>query len=260
MAGCSWGYGPKNGPDHWHELGFPIAKEGTRQSPIEIKNAEAKFDQNLKPLNLSYDPTSSKSISNTGTTVQVDFDDCTDRSVLTGGPLCGKYRLRQLHFHWGACDTHGSEHVIDGKTFAGELHLVHWNAEKYCEFNEALKAPDGLAVIAVLLKVCEANQALQKIVCSLECLKSKGAKTDFKDFSACSLLPTCLQYWTYPGSLTTPPLCECVIWLVLKEPISVGADQLANFRKLEFGPCEPMQNNYRPPQASKCREIRKNFE
>ncbi|XP_038665060.1 carbonic anhydrase 2-like [Scyliorhinus canicula] len=180
--------------------------------------------------------------------------------VLTGGPLCGKYRLRQFHFHWGACDGHGSEHVIDGKNFAGELHLVHWNAEKYSCFAEAVKAPDGLGVIAVFLKVCDSNPALQKIVCSLECLKSKDSKSEFKDFSPCSLLPSCLQYYTYLGSLTTPPLCESVIWLVLKEPVTIGADQIAKFRCLEFGPNEPMVNNYRPPQPSKCREIRKNFE
>ncbi|XP_078396805.1 carbonic anhydrase 2-like [Cetorhinus maximus] len=260
MAGCSWGYGPKNGPSHWHELGFPIAKDGSRQSPIEIKNEEAKYDSNLKPLTLNYDASSSQSICNTGNSLQVDFDDCTDKSVLTDGPLCGKYRLRQFHFHWGACDTQGSEHVVDGQNFAGELHLVHWNAEKYSDFGEAVKAPDGLAVIGVFLKVSDANPALQKIVCLLDSLKSKGDKCDFKDFSPCTLMPSCLQYWTYLGSLTTPPLCESVIWLVLKEPIDIGADQIAKFRCLQFGPDEPMQNNYRPPQPLKRREIQKNFE
>ncbi|XP_067887762.1 carbonic anhydrase 13-like [Heterodontus francisci] len=260
MAGCSWGYGPKNGPAQWHEQ-FPIAKDGTRQSPIEIKNAETKYDKDLKPLTLNYDPSAAKCIANTGASVGVEYDDSSDRAVLTGGPLCGKYRLHQFHFHWGACDSRGSEHVVDGKTFAAELHLVHWNAEKYGDFNEASKAPDGLAVIGVFLQVCDENPALQKIISALECVKAKDSNADFKDFSPCSILPPCLNYWTYLGSLTTPPLLESVIWILLKEPIPIGSEQMAKFRTLQFtGPDDPMQDNFRPPQPLKCREVRRNFE
>uniref|UniRef100_UPI00398F6CDA carbonic anhydrase 13-like isoform X2 n=1 Tax=Pristiophorus japonicus TaxID=55135 RepID=UPI00398F6CDA len=247
-------------PSHWHEQ-FPIAKEGCRQSPIEIKNAETKYDSSLQPLTLQYDASSAKSLCNTGFSLQVDYDDCTDRSVLTGGPLCGKYRLRQFHFHWGACDDHGSEHVVDGQNYAAELHLVHWNAEKYSDFAEAAKAPDGLAVIGVFLQVCEENPALHKILCSLDCIKKKGLKVEFTDFSPCALLPTCLNYWTYLGSLTTPPLLESVIWILLEKPITLSPEQMAMFRTLEFsGPDDPMQDNYRPPQPLKCRDIRRNFQ
>nr|WGF83175.1 carbonic anhydrase 4 [Squalus acanthias] len=260
MAGCGWCYGSKNGPSHWHEQ-FPIAKEGSRQSPIELKNAETKYDSSLKPLTLSYDASSAKSLTNTGSSVQVDYEDGTDRSVLTGGPLCGKYRLRQFHFHWGACDDHGSEHILDGTSYSAELHLVHWNAEKYCDFAEAANAPDGLAVIGVFLKVCNENPALQKMLSSLDCIKKKGSKVEFTDFAPCALLPPCLNYYTYLGSLTTPPLFESVIWIVLKEPITLSSEQMTKFRTLEFtGPDDPMQDNYRPPQPLKCREIRKNFQ
>ena len=31
-----------------------------------------------------------------------------------------EYKLLQLHFHW-----RGSEHLINGRKFAGELHMVH---------------------------------------------------------------------------------------------------------------------------------------
>ncbi|XP_067835629.1 carbonic anhydrase 13-like [Heptranchias perlo] len=260
MAGSWWGYGKDNGPSRWHEQ-FAVAKEGSRQSPIEIKNAETKYDSSLKPLTPCYDASSAKSIANTGYSVQVDYDDCTERSVLTGGPLCGKYRLRQFHFHWGACDGHGSEHVVDGTNFAGELHLVHWNAEKYCEFGEAAKAPDGLAVIGVFLKICDANPALQKLVCAMDCIKTKNSRSDFTDFDPSTLLPPCQNYWTYLGSLTTPPLFESVTWIVLKDPITISSEQMAKFRTLQFsGPNDPMQDNYRPPQPLKCREIRRNFQ
>lgn len=49
----------------------------------------------------------------------------------------------------------GSEHTVNGVSYSGELHLVHWNQTKYPTFDEAAKHHDGLAVLGVFLKVCE---------------------------------------------------------------------------------------------------------
>ena len=35
------------------------------------------------------------------------------------------------------------------------------------------------------------------------------------------------DYYTYDGSLTTPPLAECVKWIVFKEPVEVSAAQVS---------------------------------
>ena len=53
----------------------------------------------------------------------------------------------------GCSDGKGSEHTVDGVSYSGELHLVHWNKTKYPTFNEAAKHSDGLAVLGVFLKV-----------------------------------------------------------------------------------------------------------
>ncbi len=37
-------------------------------------------------------------------------------------------------------------------------------------------------------------------------------------------------YWTYEGSLTTPPLTESVIWVVFKEPVVVSREQVRTLR------------------------------
>jgi len=34
-----------------------------------------------------------------------------------------------------------------------QLHLVHWNCDKYNSFAEAIAHPDGLAVLGVFLQV-----------------------------------------------------------------------------------------------------------
>ncbi|XP_020038354.1 carbonic anhydrase 13 [Castor canadensis] len=261
MARLSWGYGEHNGPIHWNEL-FPIA-DGDQQSPIEIKTKEVKYDSSLRPLNIKYDPTSAKIISNSGHSFKVDFDDTEDKSVLRGGPLTGSYRLRQFHLHWGSADDHGSEHIIDGVRYAAELHVVHWNSDKYPSFVEAAHEPDGLAVLGVFLQTGEHNLQLQKITDILDSIKEKGKQTRFTNFDPLSLLPPSWDYWTYPGSLTVPPLLESVTWIVLKQPINISSQQLAKFRSLlctaEGEAAAFLLSNHRPPQPLKGRKVRASF-
>ncbi|XP_024247352.1 carbonic anhydrase [Oncorhynchus tshawytscha] len=255
-----WGYGPSDGPVNWCK-DFPIAN-GHRQSPINIISGQASYDSALKPLKLNYDPSNSTDILNNGHSFQVGFVDDTDSSTLTGGPITGTYRLKQFHFHWGASDYRGSEHTVNGIKFPCELHLVHWNT-KYLSFGEAASHPDGLAVVGVFLKLGAANPRLQKVLDALEAIKSKGKQTTFTNFDAKTLLPDSLDYWTYNGSLTTPPLLESVTWIVLKESISVSLTQMGKFRSLKFsGDGEAhccMQDNYRPTQPLKGRKVRRSF-
>merc|ERR1711874_938172 len=66
-------------------------------------------------------------IKNNGHTAQLDVIATIpgDVGILSGGNLTGEYQILQLHFHWGADDTKGSEHTLDGKMFPLELHIVH---------------------------------------------------------------------------------------------------------------------------------------
>ncbi|XP_045042033.1 carbonic anhydrase 13 isoform X2 [Desmodus rotundus] len=240
MSRLSWGYAEHNGPVHWNEL-FPIA-EGDQQSPIEIKTKEVKYDSSLRPLCIEYDASSAKIIRNSGHSFNVDFDDTEDKSVLHGGPLTGRYRLQQFHLHWGSADDHGSEHVVDGVRSAAELHVVHWNSNKYSSFVEAAHEPDGLAVLGVFLQ---------------------GKQTRFTDFDPVCLLPPSWDYWTYPGSLTVPPLFESVTWIILKQPISISSQQLCTFRTLlctaEGEAATFLLSNHRPLQPLKGRQVRASF-
>ncbi|KAL7851670.1 hypothetical protein AOLI_G00220260 [Acnodon oligacanthus] len=256
----AWGYSEHDGPAKWVES-FPVAN-GPRQSPIDIIPSQAQFDTNLKPIKLKYDPSTSKGILNNGHSFQVDFADDDNKSTLTGGPVTGTYRLKQFHFHWGSADEKGSEHTVGGMKFPCELHLVHWNT-KYANFGEAVNKPDGLAVVGVFLKIGAANPSLQKVLDAFDVIKSKGKQTTFSNFDPKTLLPPTLHFWTYEGSLTTPPLHESVTWIVLKDPISVSPAQMSKFRSLLFSSdgetprC--MVDNFRPPQPLKGRKVRSSF-
>uniref|UniRef100_A0A8C7BG43 Carbonic anhydrase n=1 Tax=Neovison vison TaxID=452646 RepID=A0A8C7BG43_NEOVI len=258
MSRLSWGYGEHNGPIHWNKF-FPIA-DGDQQSPIEIKTKEVKYDSSLRPLSIKYDANSAKIISNSGHSFSVDFDDTEDKSVLRGGPLTGSYRLRQFHLHWGSADDHGSEHVVDGVRYAAELHVVHWNSDKYPSFVEAAHETDGLAVLGVFL---QGSVKLSHYNLWEFSFLYQGKQTRFTNFDPLSLLPPSWDYWTYPGSLTVPPLLESVTWIVLKQPINISSQQLATFRTLlctaEGEAAAFLLSNRRPPQPLKGRKVRASF-
>lgn len=57
----------------------------------------------------------------------------------------------------------------------------------------------------------------------------QGKRVAFANFDPTCLLPASRDFWTYLGSLTTPPLLECVIWIVLKQPVTVSKEQVEIF-------------------------------
>uniref|UniRef100_A0A8D1DXX3 Carbonic anhydrase n=1 Tax=Sus scrofa TaxID=9823 RepID=A0A8D1DXX3_PIG len=267
MTSPAWGYDGEYGlfvlvgPEHWSKV-YPIAN-GNNQSPIDIKTSETKHDTSLKPISVSYNPATAKEIINVGHSFHVNFEDNDNRSVLKDGPLSESYRLLQFHFHWGKTDDYGSEHLVDGAKYSAELHIVHWNSAKYSSAAEAASHADGLAIIGVLVKVGQANPNLQKVLDALKGIKYKGKKAPFTNFDPSVLLPSSLDYWTYFGSLTHPPLHEGVNWIILKENISISSDQLAQFRSLlsnaEGDKDVPIKHNNRPPQPLKGRIVKASF-
>nr|XP_002719936.1 carbonic anhydrase 5B, mitochondrial isoform X1 [Oryctolagus cuniculus] len=240
-----------------------LVPAGDRQSPINIRWRDSVYDPGLKPLTISYDPATCLHIWNNGYSFLVEFEDSTDKSVIEGGPLDHNYRLKQFHFHWGAIDAWGSEHTVDSKCYPAELHLVHWNAVKFESFEDAAVEENGLAVIGVFLKLGKHHKELQKLVETFPSIKHKDTLVEFGSFDPSCLMPTCPDYWTYSGSLTTPPLSESVTWIIKKQPVEVDHDQLEQFRTLLFtseGEKEKrMVDNFRPLQPLMNRTVRSSF-
>ncbi|XP_048828789.1 carbonic anhydrase 5A, mitochondrial [Brienomyrus brachyistius] len=247
----------------WQE---PLAiPGGDRQSPINITMRKSIYDPHLQPISIRYDPRTCQQIWNNGYSFLVEFDDTTDKSTLRGGPLEDQYRLCQFHFHWGESNAWGSEHTVDRCLYPAELHLVHWNSEKYSLFEEAVMEENGLAVIGIFLKVGKRHDGLQKLVDALPAIRHKDSVVEFNRFDPSCLLPSNTDdYWTYAGSLTTPPLTEAVTWIIMKKHIEVSHDQLAVFRSLLFTSAEEemqksMVNNFRCQQPLRGRTVRSSF-
>ena len=89
------------------------------------------------------------------------------------------------------------------RSFAGELHIVHYNA-KYRSFSEATKHSDGLAVLAILIELGQQdNVALQHIVQQLEQVMIEGEETNLSSpIPIEDLLPeNTNNFYRYQGSL-----------------------------------------------------------
>ncbi|KAM9031696.1 carbonic anhydrase 5B, mitochondrial isoform X1 [Sarcophilus harrisii] len=245
----------------WQSL--DVVPGGDRQSPINIRWRDSIYDPCLKPLKIHYDPSTCLHLWNNGYSFLVEFEDSTDKSVIRGGPLENNYRLKQFHFHWGAINDWGSEHTVDSKCYPAELHLVHWNAVKYKSFEDAAMEENGLAVIGVFLKLGVHHKELQKLVDVLPAIKHKDSLIEFGTFDPACLMPACPDFWTYSGSLTTPPLSESVTWIIKKQPIEVDHNQLEEFRMLLFTSAgekeKRMVDNFRPLQPLMNRTVRSSF-
>ena len=89
--------------------------------------------------------------------------------------------------------------------------------------------PDGLAVLGMFIEIGSQHEEFDKVIQSLEKIPNKGDETPIEDsgIDCNNLLPTTHGFWTYPGSLTTPPLFESVTWIVFKEPIQVSEEQVS---------------------------------
>lgn len=262
-----WGYCEVNGPHSWVS-NFPDAA-GERQSPIDISPVNVTKLTSDERLQWKYEPESSTKLQNTGSAWKVGVKGT--GSVLKGGPLQAEYVLDQFHCHWGETNEKGSEHTVNGEHFAAELHLVHWNSTKYSNIQEAANDPDGLAVLGVFLKLGKKNDELEKVTKYLEQVQHKNETVVIPEaIDPNLLLPKDTAYYTYHGSLTTPPCSECVVWIVFKEPLEISEEQLNAFRQIkkfhkEDGKCcveecdGYIKKNFRPTvplgrrQVKECR-------
>lgn len=186
------------GPSEWGKS-FPIAVTGTRQSPIDIQPDSCNIcslpEQNT--LKITYPQSvSGCTLKNSGYGWVVNLPNPLEiNAKITGKPLNGEtYILEQFHAHWGHNDSCGSEHTIAGQSYSAELHLVHWNKDRFASFAEAAKSEKGLAVLAVFLDSCDDancnNATLTTLTQQLKDVPFKGDIVDFKmDVQLSDLLP-----------------------------------------------------------------------
>jgi carbonic anhydrase len=93
----------------------------------------------------------------------------------------------------------------------------------------------------VLLKAGSANPVVETLWQNLPAKKETEVVKSDVSIDAADLLPKGRGYYTFTGSLTTPPCSEGVTWFVMKEPSPISAQQVARFGKLYPMNARPVQ-------------------
>jgi carbonic anhydrase len=238
-----WGYSCLTGPNTW---GGTCATQGF-QSPIAI-NYDERFPPAGDPgLDILYPrfPRYIKdgvTVKNTGHgTMQVSMPEGVDY-YLRGQ----RHRLLQFHFHTP------SEHTLDGRHLAMELHLVHKNLET-----------GNLAVLGVFIEAGEGWMPHPVIAEAMRSApRAAGVETPLqRAISLRTLLPNAREadgrrpYVNYSGSLTTPPCSTGVDWYVFLDPLQVEAEQIVDFMYYAGSGARPGVNA-RPPQPIGDRQLK----
>jgi carbonic anhydrase len=218
-----WSYEGEEGPEHWGALDetFALCSEGHAQSPIDLTAATG-----IDLVNIDFDYHETVlNIFNNGHTVQVNYD---SGSSITYNETT--YDLLQFHLH------HPSEHTVDGELAAMELHLVHRDGS------------GNLAVVGILIVESEEDNEDYAIVFdNLPAEEGEPAESELV-VDAAELLPDSATFFTYSGSLTTPPCSQGVRWLVLDTPVELSETQIEAFAAI-------FELNARPTQDLNRRDL-----
>ena len=257
-----WSYHGLENPNAW-KYHYPDCA-GRKQSPINIVPKETIFNAGLADLVIDYEPIVSAELNNNGHTVVATFK--TGMSNISGAGLLTSYRALQMHFHWGSDDSHGSEHQVLGKKYPMEIHIVHYNAEKYPNDSKVMEKEDGLAVLGIFAEVVEEdNPVLNPIVDKLNATHYKGDTAFIQYLEPLLFLPQDFAaFYTYKGSLTTPGCYESVQWFLFNHTFKISHSQLSHFRELserihQNTKEEHLEDNFRPVQPLNERVVTRSF-
>jgi carbonic anhydrase len=237
-AHAEWSYEGEHGPSHWGEDRSAAAcLNGTEQSPINLTAAREMQVDWLSPIELRYKPSKARLLNN-GHTFQVNYDKGS-RLVFLGN----EYELAQFHFHLP------SEHQVNSQAAAMELHLVH----------QATDGSGRLAVVGVLIQEgpdSRSSRFFDSFWKEMPQKPKEGEKPKEKalnlEINPIEAVPQNRSYYTYNGSLTTPPCTEGVKWIVLKEAITATRDQIRAFEtmfKMNARPIQDIKDRFIMEQA-----------
>jgi carbonic anhydrase len=213
-----WGYDGAMGPERWGDE-FPTCAKGKAQSPVNIMGPFEKAHFGVAP---DYKPGQLKIINN-GHTIQVNV------------PPGSKLRIDSKPFELVHFNFHRpSEHLIDGKAAAMAVHFVHKNDA------------GRMAVLAVMLKEGNVNPGIDKLWAYAPQSEGPEIEPEGVVFNPGNLLPREYEFYSYEGSLTTPPCTEGVRFFILKSEVNIARGQIERF---------PFKMNARPLQPQNGRAI-----
>ncbi|XP_066157232.1 carbonic anhydrase 6-like isoform X2 [Euwallacea fornicatus] len=198
-----------------------VCQTGSFQSPVNLDASSSIQYRTISPLalrNVGY--FHDVVVGNNGHTVTVSLD-CpkSAKPNISGALLLESYILDSMHFHWP------SEHTINGKYYDLEAHLVFYD-QRHSDLNAALLEPFAISVVGILFQaIADAAKNVARRV-------GQSAPV-IKGINLGDLFPNDIQkFFTYNGSLTTPPCTETVTWFVMRDTPYILQDDLARISRI----------------------------
>ncbi|XP_077221712.1 alpha carbonic anhydrase 7-like [Tasmannia lanceolata] len=129
-----------------------------------------------------------------------------------------EYVLKQCHWHAP------SEHTINGKSFALEVHMVHESSD------------NKLAVVGIMYKKGRPDSFLSQLNSHMEHIKSIADGPHDMERTVGEMDPRHIKmgsrkYYRYMGSLTVPPCTQGVVWTILRKVRTVSKEQVRLLRE-----------------------------
>uniref|UniRef100_A0A674E4Q6 Carbonic anhydrase Xa n=1 Tax=Salmo trutta TaxID=8032 RepID=A0A674E4Q6_SALTR len=243
-----------------------LCSVGKRQSPVNIETSHMIFDPFLTPIRLN---TGGRKVGgtmyNTGRHVSLRMDK--EHLVnISGGPMTYSHRLEEIRLHFGSEDGQGSEHLLNGQAFSGEVQLIHYNHELYTNYTEAAKSPNGLVIVSIFMKIAETSNAFLNRMLNRDTITRITYKNDaylLTGLNIEEIYPETSSFITYDGSMTIPPCFETATWILMNKPVYITRMQMHSLRLLSQNqPSQiflSMSDNVRPVQPLNNRCIRTNI-
>jgi carbonic anhydrase len=221
QQGAPWTYLGKTGALNWGKLdpAYRACSQGHEQAPIDIRGAH--LNKALAPLDFHY-ITAPVTVENTGNLIVVHVN---PGSSLTADGV--KYELQQLTFR------RPSETAVKGKLTDMDVEMLHKSADGKMAIVEVRFTMDRGAPNAVMAALWphlpSAAGATEKVA---------------EPINAGGFLPADRGYWTFMGSLTTPPCTEGVRWFVMEEVLSLSREQVRQFSAMFRMSSRPLQDTH----------------
>jgi carbonic anhydrase len=219
LNNAPWDYEGKRGALVWGKLdpAYKVCSQGHQQAPLEIRGA--RLDKALQPIEFHY-IAGPITLEHNGHTIVAHVD---PGSYIVAGGV--RYDLVQFDFH------HPGEEPVKGKLTDMDVQLLH-------------KSADGQLAVVVVRLAQEIGSPNAVLATLWPHLPTKAGQTEkvTEMVSAGGLLPADRGYWTYAGSLSTPPCTEGVRWFVFEQELSVSRDQLRAFAAMFKVNSRPVQD------------------